>query len=164
MRMNWQPSKSDIPLQISHDNLAGSDEKLVVLPLHKADLIQHTYQNINETTLSQGRAVSSLKLYAQAKLRLIDSCQNGTCADPIRKLITWAQVHDLAFRQSLQAGLKCLKVTVDSPFCPNIRHPYKGQLTAVKLEHPLAVITWLYCELIFIPIEVTYFLTFSSNV
>ena len=27
---------------------------------------------------SQGRVVRSLKLHAQAKLRLIDSCQNGT--------------------------------------------------------------------------------------
>ena len=37
-------------------------------------------QQKNETTLSQGRAVIRLP-YAQAKVRLIDSCQNGTCAD-----------------------------------------------------------------------------------
>ena len=43
-------------------------------------------------------ADGSLKLYAQAKVRLIDSCQNGTFADPIRKLMMWAQEHDLAFR------------------------------------------------------------------
>ena len=65
----------------------------------------------------------------------------GHVQTTIRKLITWAQVHDLAFRHSLQAGLKCLTLTVDSPFCSNIRHPNEGQLTAVKLEHPLAVIS-----------------------
>ena len=36
---------------------------------------------MNETALYQGRAVSSLTLYAQAKSRLIDSGQNGTCAN-----------------------------------------------------------------------------------
>ena len=30
-------------------------------------------------------ADSSLKLYAQAKLRSIESCQNGTCADHYQK-------------------------------------------------------------------------------
>ena len=37
-------------------------------------------------------ADSRLKLYWQAKLRSIDSCQNGTCADHYQKLPTWAQV------------------------------------------------------------------------
>ena len=82
----------------------------------------------------------------------------------IRKLITWAQVHDLTFRHHKPDWNVLLTLTVDSPFCSNIRHSNEGQLTAVKLEHPLAVITWLYRELIFIPTEVTYFLTFSSNV
>ena len=40
-------------------------------------------QHKNETTL--GRAVSRLKLYWQAKLRSIDSCQNGTCVDHYQK-------------------------------------------------------------------------------
>ena len=31
----------------------------------------------------------------------------------------------------------------------NIRHSYEGQLTAVKLEHPLTIIAWLYCGLIY---------------
>ena len=37
-------------------------------------------------------ADSRLKLHWQAKLRSIDSCQNGTCETTIRKLITRAQV------------------------------------------------------------------------
>ena len=81
----------------------------------------------------------------------------------IRKLITWVQVHDLAFRHYKPGWNVLLTLTVDSPFCSNIRHSNEGQLKAVKLEHPLAVITWLYHGLIFLPIEVTFFL-FSSNI
>ena len=51
----------------------------------------------------------------------------------IRKLIT--------FRHYKPDGNVLLTLTVDSPFCSNIRHSNEGQLTAVKLEHPLAVIT-----------------------
>ena len=40
-------------------------------------------QNKNETTA--GKAVSRLKLHWQAKLRSIDSCQNGTCANHYQK-------------------------------------------------------------------------------
>ena len=50
-----------------------------------------------------------------------------------------------------------LTVAVDSPFWSNISHSNDGQLTSVKLEHLLAVFTWLYRGLIFLPIEVTYF-------
>ena len=75
----------------------------------------------------------------------------------IRKLITWAQLHDLAFRHHKPDWNVLLTLPVDSPFCSNIPHPNEGQLTGVKLEHPLAVITWLYHGLIFLPIEVTYF-------
>ena len=82
----------------------------------------------------------------------------------IRKLITWAQVHDLAFRHYKPEWNVLLTLTVDSPFCSNIRHSNKGQLTAVKLEHPLTVITWLYHGLNFLAIEVTYFFKFSSNI
>ena len=58
-----------------------------------------------------------------------------------------------------------LTLTVDSPFCSNIRHPNEGQMTAVKLEHPLAVITWLYHDLTFLPTEAKYtFFKFSSNI
>ena len=41
----------------------------------------------NETTPGQGcqLADSRLKLHWQAKLRSIDSCQNGTCADRYQK-------------------------------------------------------------------------------
>ena len=85
----------------------------------------------------------------------------------IRKLITWAQVHDLAFlafRHYKPDWNVLLTLTVESPFCLNIRHPDAGQLTAAKLEHPLAVITRLYHGLILLPIEVTYFFKFFSNI
>ena len=88
----------------------------------------------------------------------------GHVQTTIRKLITWAQVHDLAFRHYKPDCNVSLTLTVDSPFCLNIRHSNEGQLTAVKLEHPLADITRLYHGLIFLPIEVTYFFKFSSNI
>ena len=58
----------------------------------------------------------SLKLCALAKLRSIDSCQNGTCEDPyqITNNVTLAQIHDLTFRPinpPLQPRLKCLTNT-----------------------------------------------------
>ena len=81
----------------------------------------------------------------------------GHVQTTIRKLITWAQVHDLAFRHYKPDWNVLLTLTVDSPFCSNIRHSNEGQLKAVKLEHPLAVIIWLYHRLIFLPIEVRYF-------
>ena len=81
----------------------------------------------------------------------------GHVQTTIRRLITWAQVHDLAFRHYKPDCNVSLTLTVDSPFCLNIRHSNEGQLTAVKLEHPLAAITRLYHGLIFLPIEVTYF-------
>ena len=83
--MNWQLSNSDIRWQISHNHLSASDEIPVVLPLHVSSVIYHTYQHKNETTLSPRSAVSSLKLYVQAKSRSIDSCRNGTCADHYHK-------------------------------------------------------------------------------
>ena len=119
------------------------------------------FSHLNETTLSQGRAVSSLKLYAQAKLRLVDSCQNRTCADYYRKLITWAQVHDLAFRHYKPDWNVLLTLTVDSPFCSNIHHSNESQLTVVKLEHPLAVITWLYHGIIFLYLGHVFFKVFQ---
>ena len=79
----------------------------------------------------------------------------GHVQTTIRKLITWTQVHDLAFRNYKPDWNVLLTLTVG--FCSNIRHSNEGQLTAVKLEHPLAVIIWLYHGLIFLPIEVTYF-------
>ena len=121
------------------------------------------YQNINETTLFKGRVLSSLKLFAQAKLRLIDSCQNGTCADHYQKTNNVGSGTRSGI-SPLRAGLKCLTLTVDSPFCSNIRYHNESQMTAVKLEHPLAVITWLYNGVFFLPIEVTYFFKFSSNI
>ena len=87
----------------------------------------------------------------------------GHVQTTIRKLITWAQVHDLAFRHYKPNWNVLLTLTVDSPFCSNIYHSNEGQLTAASLEHPLAVITWLYQGLIFLLIEVTYFFKYSSN-
>ena len=46
----------------------------------------------------------------------------------------------------------------------NLRHSNEGQLTAVKLEHPVTIITLLYRGFIFLPIEVTYFLKFSADI
>ena len=83
----------------------------------------HTYQHKNES------AASSLKLYAQAKLSLIDSFQNGTCADHY----TWVQVHDLAFRHHKPDWNVLLTLAVDSSICSNIRHSNEGQNTGVKL-------------------------------
>ena len=88
----------------------------------------------------------------------------GQVQTTIRKLITWARVHDLAFRYYKLDWNVLFTLTVDSPFCSNICHSNEGQLTAVKLEHPLAVVAWLYYGLIFLPIEVTYFFKFSSNI
>ena len=76
----------------------------------------------------------------------------GHVQTTIRKLVTWTQVHDLAFRLYKPDWNVLLTLTVDSPFFSNIRHPNEGQLTAVKLEYPLAVVTWLYHRLIFLPI------------
>ena len=45
-----------------------------------------------------------------------------------------------------------------------IRHSNEGRLTAVKLEHLLTIVTWLSRGLIFLPINVTYFLKFSANI
>ena len=84
----------------------------------------------------------------------------GHVQTTIRNLITWAQVHDLAFRHYKRDWTVSLTLTVDSPFCSNIRHSIKDQLTAVKLEHPLAVMTCLYHGLVFLPIEVTYLFSF----
>ena len=76
-------SKSDTRWQLSHDHLAGSDEKPVVLPLDMGWYnVTLTNSTLKRNYAGQGcqSADSSLKLYAQAKLRSIDSCQNGTCA------------------------------------------------------------------------------------
>ena len=88
----------------------------------------------------------------------------GHVQTTIRKLRTWAYVHDLVFRHYKPDLNVLLTLTVDSPFCSNIRHSNEGQLTAVKSEHPLTMITCLYHGLIFLPIEVTYFFKFSSSI
>ena len=60
--MNWQLSKSDIRWQLSHDHLAGSDEKTgrFALDISWYNITHLPKYEWNETTLSQGRAVSSL--------------------------------------------------------------------------------------------------------
>ena len=109
-------------------------------------------------------AASSLKLYAQAKFWLIESCQNGTCADHYRKTNNvgsgkWSGI------SPLQAGLKCLTHTRSRQFVhSNLRHCNEGQLTAVGLEHQLAVITWLYAGSFFYPLRSRIFLKFSADI
>ena len=86
----------------------------------------------------------------------------GHAQTTIKKLITWAQVHDLAFRHYKPVWNVLL--AVDSPFCSNIRHSNEGQVTAVTVDHTLVVIIWMYRGLIFLPIEVMYFFEFSSKI
>ena len=109
----------------------------VVLPLHVSSVICHTYQHKNETTLSPRSAVSSLKLYVQAKSRSIDSCRNGTCADHYHKTNNVGSGTRFGISPPLQAGMKYLTLYSQSIYS-NIRHSYEGQLTALKQEHPLA--------------------------
>ena len=115
MKMNWQLSNSDIRWQISHNHLAASNEIPVVLPLHVSSVICHTYQHKNETTLSPRSAVSSLKLYVQAKSRSIDSCRNGTCADKTNNVGSGTR---FGISPPLQAGMKYLTLSchIRSPF------------------------------------------------
>ena len=60
VRLDWQPSKSDIRWQLSHDRLAGSGERPVVLRLHISwyNMPHLPIQHKNETT--PGKAVSWL--------------------------------------------------------------------------------------------------------
>ena len=62
---------------------------------------------------SHGRAVSQLKLYWQAKLRSIDSCQNGTCADHYQKTnnVGSGSLRYKIWHFPLQAGQICLTPT-----------------------------------------------------
>ena len=68
-------------------------------------------------------------LYVRPKLRSIDNCQNGKCADHYQK--------------TNNVGSDPLRYTI---------------------WHPLTIITWLYRGLIFLPIEVTFFLKFSTDI
>ena len=62
-----------------------------------------------------------------------------------RSLTTWAQIHDLTFRPinpPLQPRLKCVTNThSQQSFYSKIRHSNEVQMTAVKLQHPLTIIT-----------------------
>ena len=66
-----------------------------------------------------------------------------------RSLTTWAQIHDLTFRPlnpPLQPRLKFLTNTrSQQSVYSKIRHPLhhsnEVQLTVVKLQHPLTIIT-----------------------
>ena len=74
----------------------------------------------------------------------------GHVQTTIRKLITWAQVHDLAFSTTSRTDMSYShSQSVNS----NIRHSNEGYLTAVKLEYTLTIITWLYRGLIFYPLR-----------
>ena len=76
------------PLEIITWPSLGLDERPVVLPLHISWYnMSHSNSTCKQNYARQGcqSAASSLKLYAQAKLGSIDSCQNGTCADHNQK-------------------------------------------------------------------------------
>ena len=77
-------------------------------------------QHKNETT--PHRAVRSLMFHARGKLRSIDSCQNGTCADH--------------YQRTNNVGSDPLRYTMWQ-FAPTTS---RTELTAVKVEHPLAII------------------------
>ena len=90
-------------------------------------------QHKNETTPGCQSTASSLKLYAQAKLRSIDSVQNRTCADHYQKTnnvgsgqlryTIWHFVPPpLPSPPTIQPGLKCLintrsRQSVNSNIC-----------------------------------------------
>ena len=110
VQLDWQLSKSDIRLQLSHDHLAGSDERPLALPLHISwyNMSHLPIQHKNETTPG-----SRLKLYWQAKLRSIDSCQNGTCADHYQKTnnVGSGSLRYTIWHFPLHAGRICLTHT-----------------------------------------------------
>ena len=118
----------------------------------------------NFTFTGQGcqLAARSLKLHALVTLRSIDSCQNGTCEDHYQ--ITnnvGSNIHDLTFpyvNPASQPRLKCLTNTrTQQSVYSKIRHSNEFQLTAVKLQHPLTIITGPYRGLRYRPIELEFF-------
>ena len=128
VRLDWQLSQSGIRWQLLPDHLAGSDERPVVLPLHISwynmshqkhitAASSHTYQFNIKTKLRRARGCqtvdSRLKLYWQAKLRSIDSCQNGTCADHYQKTnnVGSGSLRYTMWHFPLQAGRICLTHT-----------------------------------------------------
>ena len=116
--MNWQLSNSDIRWPISRNHFQASDKIPAVLPLHVSSVIYHIYRHKNETTLSPRSAVSSLKLYVQAKSRSIDSCWNGTCADHYHKTNNVGSGTRFGISPPLQAGMKYLTLRC------HIRRPF----------------------------------------
>ena len=92
-------------------------------------------------------ADSRLKLYWQAKLRSIDSCQNGTCADHYQ-ITNNVGSNTRSDIPPLQPGLKCLTHTrSQQSVYKKIHHSNEVQLTAVKPELPLTIITCPYRRL-----------------
>ena len=138
--MNWQLSNSDIRWPISHNHFAASDKIPAVLPLHVSSVIYHIYRHKNETTLSPRSAVSSLKLYVQAKSRSIESCRNGTCADHYHKTnnVGSGTRFDISPPPTSRNEVSYTTLSYSQSIYSNIRHAYEGQLTALKQEHPLA--------------------------
>ena len=70
-------------------------------------------QHKNETTPACQLADSRLKFYWQAKLRSIDSCQNGTCADHYQKTNNMGSglLRDMIWHFPIHAGRICLTHT-----------------------------------------------------
>ena len=89
-------------------------------------------------------AASISKLYAQAKISSIDSCQNGIRAD-YYQITNNVGSNTRSDNPPLQPGLKCLTHTRrQQSVYSKVRHSNDVQLTAVKLEHPLITIVWPY--------------------
>ena len=102
-------------------------------------------------------AARSLKLYALAKLRSIDSCQNGTREDHYQ-ITTWAPIHNLPDWNVL------LTPAINSPFIRKfVTLMNFNQLTAVKLQHPVTIITWTYRGLRYRPTEFELFWSYLAD-
>lgn len=104
--------------------------------------------------------VSSLKLYVHARPGSIDSCQNGRSADHCHK--TNVSLGMYTTRHFANTSLPSCQIRRQSVYS-NIRHPYEGQLTAVKLgirwpSSPDSIAGT------FLPIEFTYILKFSADI
>ena len=125
---------------------------LLLLHISWPGIMCHTYQfNIKS------------KLYARAKLTIDKLTAVKIGHVHYQKTNNVGSGTRSGISPPLQAGLECLthtrsRLSVNT----NIRHSNEGLLTAVKLEHPQTIITWLYRGLISLPIEVTFSFKFSA--
>ena len=78
--LDWQLSKSDIHWQLSHDHLAGSNERPVLLPIHIS------WYNMSHLPIQhKSETICASQIKVNWQLSKWDMCT-------IRRLITWAQV------------------------------------------------------------------------